>query len=48
MAIEKNLPGDMAKDPTFVESVIDELADKKKVQNLISLFTNLNHYVIKQ
>jgi len=29
LAIEKNLPGDMAKDPTFVDSVIDEFSDKK-------------------
>ena len=29
LAIEKNLLGDMAKDPTFVDNVIDEFADKK-------------------
>lgn len=29
MAIEKNLVGEIAKDPTFMESVIDEFAEKK-------------------
>lgn len=29
LAIEKNLLGDMAKDPTFIDSVIDEFAKKK-------------------
>ncbi|VVC34839.1 Hypothetical protein CINCED_3A000774 [Cinara cedri] len=29
LAIEENLLGDVAKDPTFVDSVIDEFADKK-------------------
>lgn len=29
MAIENNLLGDMAKDSTFIESVIDEFAVKK-------------------
>ncbi|XP_025415260.1 uncharacterized protein LOC112686978 [Sipha flava] len=29
LAIEKNLLGDMAKDPTFVYNLIDEFADKK-------------------
>jgi len=29
MVIEKNLLGDMAKDPTFIDSIIDEFANKK-------------------
>lgn len=29
MAIEKNILSDMAKDPTFVENVIDKFAEKK-------------------
>jgi len=29
LAIEKNLLGDMAKDQIFVDSVIDDFADKK-------------------
>ncbi|XP_050063246.1 zinc finger MYM-type protein 1-like [Aphis gossypii] len=29
MAIEKKLLGDMAKDPTFIDSIIDEFANKK-------------------
>ncbi|KAL4142958.1 hypothetical protein QTP88_005346 [Uroleucon formosanum] len=33
LAIEKNLLSGMAKDPTFVDNVIDEFADKKRSQN---------------
>jgi hypothetical protein len=33
LATEKNLLGVMAKDPTFVESIIDDFAKKKKRKN---------------